>query len=197
MKFEHFKQVSPALTLLLLAVTAFLFDGYVARFDYHKTAILGGEFWRLISGHLFHTNYVHFILNIAGLSLLTALHYRYYHWPEYSALIIVNMCSISALMLLNSPLEHYVGLSGVLHGVFVWGALKDIEHKEKTGVLLFLGIWLKVVHEQLYGASSEVAALINASVAIDAHLYGAITGSLFYLAFFMIKKLVKPSSGEG
>ncbi len=87
-----------------------------------------------------------------------------------------------------SDLEHYVGLSGVLHSLFVWGALKDIANNEKTGFFLFMGIWLKVIYEQIKGPSPEIAELINASVAIDAHLYGAIAGTLY---FVLVKILMK------
>lgn len=81
----------------------------------------------------------------------------------------------------TSDLMRYVGLSGVLHAFFAWGALQDIKHKEKTGYLLFLGLWAKIIYEQLYGASAEVSAMINATVAVDAHLWGAIAGTLFFV----------------
>ena len=79
----------------------------------------------------------------------------------------------------SSPeLNQYVGLSGILHGVFVWGAIQDIKQQDKLGWLLLLGVTVKVIHEQLYGASSDVANLIDANVAIYAHLWGAIAGAL-------------------
>ncbi len=66
----------------------------------------------------------------------------------------------------------------------------DIRWGDKTGYLLFFGVWLKIAHEQYYGASTEVASLINANVAIDAHLWGALGGLVFsccYLLFSIIK----------
>ena len=83
----------------------------------------------------------------------------------------------------------YVGLSGVLHGFFVWGALMDIKHNEKTGYLLLIGVIAKIIHEQIYGASADVEQLIGASVATDAHLYGAIGGLVvFTVAYFNAKR---------
>ena len=35
--------------------------------------------------------------------------------------------------------------------------------------LLFIGVWGKVLYEQVFGASADVEVMINASVAIDAH----------------------------
>ncbi|MEP7766379.1 hypothetical protein, partial [Sanguibacter sp. 26GB23] len=46
----------------------------------------------------------------------------------------------------------------------------------KTGWLLLIGILIKVGHEQIFGASQDIADLINATVAIDAHLFGTISG---------------------
>jgi len=170
-----------------LVFISFIFSDYVSFFDYHKTAILNGELWRIFTGHLFHTNGFHVLLNLAGLSLLTLLHRSFYTPRHFILLILCSMLFISISLLLQSDLEHYVGLSGVLHTLFVWGALKDIEHKEKTGILLFLGIWLKVIFEQLNGASEQIATLIDASVAIDAHFSGTLFGTLY----FLLPKLLK------
>jgi len=84
-------------------------------------------------------------------------------------------------------LIEYVGLSGVLHGIFVFGAIMDIKSKDKTGYLLFIGVWLKIAHEQIYGASTDVSDLIEASVAVDAHLWGAIGGLLFSIIYLVLQ----------
>lgn len=68
----------------------------------------------------------------------------------------------------------YTGLSGLLHGLIVWGALEDIKRKLTTGYLLLIGVWAKVLWEQYAGASADVAMLIDSRVAIEAHLFGAI-----------------------
>ena len=54
---------------------------------------------------------------------------------------------------------------------------------------MLVGVWLKVVHEQTYGASEEVAKLIAANVAIDAHLFGTVTGSVIIVYYIVTKKL--------
>ena len=79
-------------------------------------------------------------------------------------------------------------MSGVLHGFFVWGALLDIKHHEKTGYLLLIGVVAKILHEQFYGASADVELLIGATVATDAHLYGAIGGLVVFISSYVINK---------
>ncbi len=174
-------QSLPPLAILILALLAYLFDNQVSEILVYKVSgISNGEYWRLLSAHFFHTNFNHFILNIAGLVLLWSLHGRFYTASNYTCLFLTSALFTSLGIYFFTPQIHqYVGLSGVLHGIFVWGAIMDIKAKDKTGYLLLLGVWLKVIHEQVYGASEETASLIAANVAVDAHLYGAIAGLLF------------------
>ncbi len=179
--------------ICFISCLAFIFDKQVAELlVYNRTLIAQGEFWRIFTGHLLHTNGYHLLLNLSAIILLWALHGQFYHYINYSLLFLISALITSFGLYVFSPeLQQYVGLSGVLHGIFVWGALMDIRHKEKTGYLLFIGVWLKIAHEQYSGASEDIAELIGANVAIDAHLWGAIGGLLFsiiYLSFLALTK---------
>ncbi|PKI17499.1 rhombosortase [Colwellia sp. 12G3] len=175
-------------TIALLAVLAYLFNDKIDRlFVYQYQLISQGELWRTFTGHFLHTNGIHLLLNLAALILLWALHGHFYTLTNYSLLFITSALVCSAGLFYFSPQIHqYVGLSGVLHGIFVFGAIMDIRHKDKTGYLLFIGVWLKIAHEQFYGASEQVSALIDANVAIDAHLWGAIGGLIFSCCYVII-----------
>lgn len=176
----------------LLSLSAFIFNNTSSDFlVYQQNLITQGELWRILTGHFFHTNGYHLLLNLAALILLWALHGQYYTVKNYTLLFLTSaiVCSLG-LYFFSPSIIQYVGLSGVLHGVFVWGALMDIKHNEKTGYLLFIGAWLKIAHEQFYGASSDVSSLIEANVAIDAHLWGAIGGLLFYIISSYGTKLI-------
>lgn len=177
----HTSNVRLPASFLIIAIIFWVFDSALSPlFIYNKAAIEHGELWRLLSGHLLHTNVIHLLLNISAIALLWLLHDKHYKKHIYITLFIWCALFTSAGIYYLSSLDYYVGLSGVLHGVFVWGACKDIESKDKSGYLLFLGVWLKVAHEQYYGASADIAKLIEANVAIDAHLYGALGGLLFF-----------------
>ena len=181
--------------ITLITISAFVGEYFIGdlinqTFVYQRYLIVQGQLWRLFTGHLLHTNGYHLLLNLTALMMLWALHRRFYSLRIYSALFV--FCSLSTslgIFYYSASLIQYVGLSGVLHGIFVFGALMDIKTKDKTGYLLFIGVWLKIAHEQIYGASTDVSDLIEASVAIDAHLWGAIGGLLFtitYMIFFKI-----------
>lgn len=172
---------------IILALTAPLSSDFLA---YDRNQLNNYQVWRLISGHFLHTNLMHLVLNIAGLALLWALHGHYYQTSRYLTLFSILCLGTSIGLFLFAPqMIWYVGLSGVLHGFFIIGAYFDIQNKFKTGWIMLVGVWLKVFHEQIYGASENVAQLIDANVAIDAHLFGTMTGSSIILFYFLVDKV--------
>lgn len=176
------QQKSPAL-LLLLATLAYFFPQALNSLEFNRTAIEQYELWRLFTAHFYHTNLNHLLLNIGGLVLLWLLHGQFYQTKIFLALCFNSALLTSLGLLFFTDMSLYVGLSGILHGIFLWGALRDIQSHEKTGYLLVLGLMAKLIYEQVVGASAEVASLINANVAVDAHLYGAISGLIFFIGY--------------
>ena len=79
----------------------------------------------------------------------------------------------------------YTGLSALLHGVIIWGSIKDVQAGLFSGWLLFVGTWAKVIWEQIAGPSDSVSQLIASNVAIDAHLIGALGGTVLALPVFI------------
>ena len=179
-------------SIALTAILAFILERVIGSaftdfFVYQKQLLGQGEIWRLFTGHFLHTNIYHLLLNLAALIMLWLLHGRFYSTLNYTALFLLTALITSLGLYYFSPdLQQYVGLSGVLHGVFVFGALMDIRAKDKTGYLLFIGVWLKIAHEQIYGASTDISTLIAANVAIDAHLWGALGGLLFSIIYLLM-----------
>ena len=188
-KCSTWQQLAIPVGLALLALLAFCFDNRINYFDFYRLAISEGEYWRLLTGHLFHTNGTHLLLNLLGLALITALHRHFYQPLPFATLTLFSALFISGFLILIGGLDRYVGLSGLLHSFFAWGALKDMQAKEKTGVFLYLGLWVKVLLEQTQGASEQIASLINANVAIDAHLGGAIAGTLCFALGLIARRL--------
>jgi rhomboid family GlyGly-CTERM serine protease len=158
-----------------------------SHLNFQSQAILSGEFWRLITGHFLHTNFEHLMLNIGGLFLLWALHGEYYEYGSTVALALLCGILTSVGLLLASDTTHYVGLSAIIHAIFAWGAIQDIRCGLRSGWMLLLGLSIKVAYEQIYGGSAEVAEMIGADVAVDSHLWGAVSG-LFLALFFKAKR---------
>ncbi|MBB1367768.1 rhombosortase [Pseudoalteromonas sp. SR44-5] len=164
--------------LCLMALSA-LFAAFNLNdvLEFNRQLIDQGQVWRLITSQYVHANWAHLALNCAGIVLIWALHAEHTKPTQYAlhTLFLAAWCGIGVYFF--CPEIHiYTGLSALLHGVIVWGAIKDIEVGMKSGGLLFIGIWLKIAYEQFHGPSAEVSKLIASRVAVDAHLIGAIGG---------------------
>jgi rhomboid family GlyGly-CTERM serine protease len=164
------------LTVALL-ILALIPDSWQAALRYSRSGIEQGYYWQLFSGHLLHSNYWHLLMNLAGLMLVMLLHGRYWRGGQLLAQWLLYALVISlALYFASAELQIYVGLSAMLHAMLTQGAIKDIQLRQTGGALLLGGLLGKVLWEQWHGPDADLSQLINASVAIDAHLYGVISG---------------------
>jgi len=82
----------------------------------------------------------------------------------------------ATIHLLNPEVQRYVGLSGVLHGLFVTGALSETACDRRWGLGLLAAVGAKLAYEQLFGPLPGSEAGAGGPVLVDAHLYGALGG---------------------
>ena len=177
----------PALIVIISIVLALAEPLSSNLFAYDRDQLNHFQWWRLITGHLLHTNTSHLLLNLTGLTLLWALHGHHYKILPYLMQFLALCLGTSiGLYYFAHHMQWYVGLSGVLHGLFVIGAYFDIRQKLKTGWVMLIAVWVKVLYEQAFGASADVAKLINANVAIDAHLFGTISGCIMIIYYLLV-----------
>lgn len=173
--------------VLLLVILHFLPENLRAVLEYHRAE--PEQVWRAVTGHLLHSNHWHLVMNMGALLLMLMLHQLYYSLNFFALLLLLGCIGISILLYLFSPdIQIYVGLSGWLHCFITVGALLDIKHKIQSGWLILLGVIAKVTYEQWQGPDAELATLIDANVAIDAHLYGVICGLLLGFVFVISAK---------
>lgn len=175
---------------LFIETTVYIFICFIIYFlepqasywlAYYHTGIEQFELWRLITATFCHTNFNHLAMNLSGLVITLSLFSHTFKKIKLFPLILFNSLFISlALFFLETDLMWYVGFSGVLHGLFSYGAINDIHHKDKWGYILACGIIVKVIYEQIFGAEQSTIELIGANVIVNAHFYGLIAGVLFY-----------------
>ena len=178
-----------ALCIILFAVDSFFNHQAYHYLAFEREGFNKSEYWRGLSAHLLHTNIWHLMLNLLGLLLLWLLHGDYANSRRLFLQCIVLGVGISASIYLFAPnVIWYVGLSGILHGLFVIGAIIDIQKKRASGYLLLAGVIIKIVDEQLSEPDAKLQALIQANVVIEAHLYGIILGFVVGLAIVFKKK---------
>ena len=183
----HYALLAFALLLILLHL---LPETARSVLEYHRAE--PQQVWRFFTGHLLHSNHWHLVMNLGALLLMLMLHQLHYQLKSFVLLLLSGCLGISILLYLFSPqIQIYVGLSGWLHCFISLGALLDIRHKIQSGWLILLGVIAKVTYEQWQGPDMELAALIDANVAIDAHLYGVICGLLLGLLYLVSTKPAK------
>jgi rhomboid family GlyGly-CTERM serine protease len=142
---------------------------------YERGAVLQGEYWRLLTGHLVHGSWLHLLLNCAGLGLITALFPDHYSTRQWLLIGLLSLVTIDVGFVFWEPqLSWYVGLSGVLHGALAAGAIAWWRYETKPLALALSAIFVgKLVWEQLHGALPLSGGM---AVVVDAHLYGAVGG---------------------
>lgn len=168
------------LGLLGATVVLLSLSGESARvlLRYDRAAVLeAGEYWRLIIGHLVHASATHLALNLGGLCLLAALFPRHYSLPAWLFVLAASTVAIDVGFVWNEPqLAWYVGLSGVLHGALAAGAMAWWRFESKAlAAALSVILVAKLVWEQTHGALPLSGDM---NVIVDAHLYGAIGGTI-------------------
>jgi len=156
---------------------------------YYHTGIARFELWRLLTATFCHSNFNHLLINIAGLIITLFLFSDTFKSRRIWPLLVFNSLFIGlALFFFEPNVIWYVGLSGVLHGLFSYGVLSDIGNKDRWGYLLGSGFLVKIIYEQIYGAPQSTLDLIAAPVLVNAHLYGALAGAIFYLTEYALAK---------
>jgi len=161
----------------------------ITAIDYNRELIINGEYWRLLSGNFNHTNIYHLLLNLTALAVIGGLHYRYYNSVVFTSLILLLSIGVGVGILWLSPSTHlYVGLSGILHGMIIVGAIIDVTKKYYSGYVLIIGTIIKVINEQLFNSPVEMSQLIEAKVLTEAHLYGLVTGLIIAPLYVYLNK---------
>lgn len=160
---------------------------------YERDALLSGELWRLVTGHLVHLGWPHLWLNLIALIILGNLFTDVLarsHW--WLGLLLSALAIDAGLFLINTAVVWYVGLSGVLHGIMLLGALHLVRQQVFIGVALLLGVLLKVAWEQWQGPLPFTESAAAGPVLVDAHLYGALGGALTFAILWAHRRLQPP-----
>lgn len=173
-------QWSHSLWLILLVLSFSLQAGdQVASWRYDQHLIAQGRFWLLFSGHLVHLNWAHWSLNMAGLAIVALFFSAYGNVLQWLCVLAVSALLVGlGLFWQNPEVVTYVGFSGVLHGLFVYGAIRETRIYPASGYALLVLLIAKLLWELMNGALPGSETLISGRIVTDAHLYGALGGAL-------------------
>ncbi len=165
-----------ALVMIMTALQALPADwrGYMA---YDRALVSDGQLWRLLTSNFVHLGWGHLALNASGLLVMAWLFaddLRTLQW--LGALTICSVVTAGGLYLFNPEILWCVGLSGVLHGLFIVGAIAWMERGIGPGKWLLVGIAVKLTWEQIAGEMPFSGDIVGGPVVVDAHLWGSVGG---------------------
>jgi len=142
-------------------------------FRYQPGLIEQGQLWRYLSAHWVHVGWMHLLLNVAGLVICVSLTHPGWSPARWLLCSVAIGAGISILLALNNPeVSDYAGLSGVLFGLYLLGAISLYARDRLIAVLIVAVLVVKVAMEQTGFHDFNSSALIGARVIVDAHLYG-------------------------
>lgn len=170
----------------------FQFLDWAETFKYDRHTVFNGEPWRFITAHLVHLGWPHFWMNMGALGLIWLMFAKRFHTLEWLLVFTVCALTISTGVHLHNPeFIHYVGLSGVLHGLILAGVIRELKF-DRFFALAVGGLTLaKLTYEQINGALPGSEETAGGLVLVDAHLFGAVGGALAVLMLWFIQKVRK------
>jgi rhomboid family GlyGly-CTERM serine protease len=170
------------LLLAVALVTVQLLDVLAPQvLPYERDAIVaGGQYQRLVTGHLVHHDLVHLGWNLAGLLLVAWLFAREFVLRDWVAILIASTVAVDVGFLVLEPqLTWYVGFSGVLHGLMAAGLCAWLWRAPDLLTALVAGLFVfKLGWEHVMGALPFTAGTLAVPVIHEAHSYGAIGGAV-------------------
>jgi rhomboid family GlyGly-CTERM serine protease len=179
-RFRPIDWLLPVAIVIVLLTVMHGGEHTAAMLRYEREAVLSGEAWRLLTGHLVHADGSHLLWNILGLALVFALFAREYSPGEWSVVMLASTAAIDLGFLAFEPqIAWYVGLSGVLHGLMTAGLAAWLRVRRDpltvSIAVIFVG---KLIWEHMRGPLPFIAESLTVPVIHEAHSYGAIGGAL-------------------
>ena len=144
------------------------------------------KIWLLISAHFTHFDSQHLLWNIIALWLMAFLWIEEFTAADWLLLLLVQPLFFIP-WLISSDWQYYAGLSGCLHGVFLYGLLRYGYHPVSIKWIMIIILMGKLLFEQL-GGGSLMSIQGSWRVAVDAHLIGAISGLLLALPWLIRRR---------
>lgn len=159
---------------IFFGILQFFQQQFVYQYD-----VLFSQPWRIWTGHWVHVGWIHYLLNILAFACLPFLFPNIRQGYLIVLLIILPPLLSIIFYFIYPNIFAYAGLSGILHGLFIFCAIVSLTEKKEryfSSIILLL-ILIKIIWEYFFG-SFQTAQLIGSPVLTQAHLWGAVLGTL-------------------
>ena len=184
-------------TVLAVSLLSFILQFWQPQLIYTREAVSQGEIWRIITSQLVHTNWPHYLLNIGSVWIFTLLFYTTINFKTFTINLFLLMIAVGVCIHLWEPrIYWYAGLSGAIYGIYLIGAYSALKANDYfVGIGTALLVIGKVCFDQWSGPLHDNAALIEARVVTEAHVYGVFS-ALFLIGFDAIRHYTRANTSE-
>jgi rhomboid family GlyGly-CTERM serine protease len=167
------------LASLVICVFQFSGESLQSSLRYSRAALESGEWYRLLSGHWVHLDWSHAYMNMAGLWLLAVVDTESPGLRMCILRSLVLSLAVGLMLYAGEPgLYWYVGLSGVLHGLFTIVLLRSAWlQRDRLALFILVVLIGKLIWEHYHGALTQ--GVLGAPVIVSAHSYGAFAGMVY------------------
>ncbi len=174
----------PLLLVLVMVVAELFGDAGRAALEYDRSLITQGQWWRLLSGSIVHLGWYHLMLNAIGIGVLVLLCPQPLSpWIWLRRLTLIALGMSLCLYAFVPKLQTYVGMSGVIHGLFVLGLVPQLLRRDWIAAACLAYLIGKLGYEIVTGAPVSDEAAIGGHVVTESHLYGSIIALVYGLVF--------------
>ncbi|MCP5016609.1 MAG: rhombosortase [Ketobacter sp.] len=164
--------------MIVICLTTLLPDHIIHSLALVHDHISNGELWRIVTSQFVHLGFNHTVLNLVGYLIVSASFREDVTPKEEMFALLASVLGVGiGIYLFNPEISWYVGLSGAIYGILAHYLI--IGWRRSAILSAFFGVFLlgKFYYEQFVaGPDTVTAGIIGGAVAIDSHLYGALTG---------------------
>lgn len=196
-RWTDLRHAAVTLSVALSAVAIQFIPAWAGCLQFERLAIMDGQGWRMLTGHLTHWNLDHLFWDVVMFVVLGAMVERQSR-PRFVAVCLVSAFSISLLVLLGQPdLASYRGLSGIDTALFVYLACDQLvnagRQRRWTEVCLpaalLAGFGGKLLYELVTGRTLFVDSQTAGFVVVTmAHAVGAAMGAVLGVSLASLRR---------
>lgn len=176
---KHFQTAAVIVLSLVLLQTGY--DSLV----WDRIAIEQGEWWRVVSGHFVHLGWGHLAQNAVALIAMTAVFGGIIRFDAWLLLFAMLSLGLGLAFYIGLPrLYWYCGLSGVLHGVWMYASVVAIFKGSRAfGYTASFLLMAKLIVETEWPG---VLLFTMVPVVTEAHILGTFGGGFVSLAYVLL-----------
>ncbi|WKD49383.1 rhombosortase [Microbulbifer spongiae] len=172
------------LAIILASLLSSTNPEWTSAFIFDRHALLGGEIWRILTGHFVHFSYIHLLYNLSAFGIVGYMIEKKNYSNLYLLYFFMSLCTSISLLIFKPGMAYYGGLSGIVYGFLYYCALMGINDAQPWKTVSFLILFFlpikMVVDTQinapgLFHVESQIFTPMQTS-----HITGCLVAAFFY-----------------